>query len=165
MEQTKERTHGLVRSAIVIALYIAITVLLGPLGNGAIQFRLSEMFNYLALKNKRYIWALTVAVAVSNYIMPNSLGVVDVVVGSLSTLIFVSLGRYVTRNIKNETKRFFFFNLFFSFSMFTIAGELHYMLDLPFFLTWLTCGLGEFISLLIGGWVIQQIGKRVDLTK
>jgi uncharacterized membrane protein len=165
VSSTHEKTVGIVKAALVAALYIAITVLLGPLGNGAIQFRLSEMFNFLALKNKRYIWAVTIAVAISNGVMPGSLGIVDVVVGSLSTLIFVSLGRYLTRNIENETKRFVLFNLFFSFSMFTIAAELHVMLGLPFFLTWLTCGVGEFISMLIGGWIIQQVGKRIDLTK
>ena len=43
------------------------------------------MFNYLSLYNKRYIAAVTAGVALANIASP--LGLIDVVVGSVSTLI------------------------------------------------------------------------------
>ena len=45
--------------------------------------------------------------------------------------------------------------------MFTIALELNIMYQAPFFLTWLTTGLGELLSLLIGAVVIESVMKRI----
>lgn len=159
----------MVQIAIVAALYVAITVVLGPLGSGAIQFRLSELFNFLVFYNKKYIWAVTLGCMISNYI---GFGVVDVVVGGLSTLLFVSLGvylfkKYMTQDVLNglTNKAFIYFSIFFSLTMFTIAAELKFLFAEPFWLTWLTTGLGELLSLLIGALIISQIAKRLDLTK
>jgi uncharacterized membrane protein len=159
----------MVQIAIVAALYVLITVVLGPLGSGAIQFRLSEVFNFLAFYNRKYIWAVTIGCMISNYVV---YGMVDVVVGGLSTLLFVTLGvhlfqKYMTvDSLKGLTnKGFLYFAIFFSLSMFTIAAELKFMFQVPFFLTWLTSGLGELISLLIGAIIISQVAKRIDLTK
>lgn len=165
----KIKVVDLVQIAIVAALYIVVTVVLGPFGSGAIQFRLSELFNFLAFYNKKYIWSVTLGCVISNYI---SSGIVDVVVGSLSTLIFVTLGVYLFEKYMSQeilggltNKAFLYFSLFFSFTMFTIAAELSILFGLPFLLTWLTTGVGEFISLLIGGILISQLSKRIDLTK
>lgn len=159
----------LVQIAIVAALYVVVTVVLGPFGSGAIQFRLSELFNFLAFYNKKYIWAVTIGCVISNYI---SSGIVDVFVGGLSTLIFVSFGVYLFQKFMSQdilggltTKAFVYFSLFFSFTMFTVAAELSILLKLPFFLTWITTGVGELISLLIGSVLIYQLSKRIDLTK
>ena len=69
----------MVQIAVVAALYVIVTVVLGPLGSGAIQFRLSELFNFLAFYNKKYIWAVSIGCVISNYI---SSTLVDVFVGS-----------------------------------------------------------------------------------
>ncbi|HCN74179.1 QueT transporter family protein [Pseudolactococcus plantarum] len=165
----KIKVVDLVQIAIVAALYVVVTVVLGPFGSGAIQFRLSELFNFLAFYNKKYIWSVTIGCVISNYI---SSGIVDVVVGSLSTLIFVTLGVYLFEKYMSQdvlggltTRAFIYFSLFFSFTMFTIAAELSVLFGLPFFLTWLTTGVGELISLLIGSVIIYQLSKRIDLTK
>ncbi|MBW9297759.1 queuosine transporter QueT [Lactococcus raffinolactis] len=159
----------MVQIAIVIALYVIITVVLGPLGSGAIQFRLSELFNFLAFYNKKYIWAVTIGCMISNYMV---FGIVDVIVGGLSTLVFVSLGvylfkKYMTKDVLKglTNKAFIYFTIFFSLSMVTIAAELAIMFQVPFFLTWLTSSLGELLSLLIGAVIISQVSKRMDLTK
>ena len=62
-------------------------------------------------------------------------------------------------------KAFLYFAIFFSLTMVTVAAELSIMFDLPFFLTWLTTGLGELVSLLIGSVIVVQVSKRIDLTK
>lgn len=167
MKQSK--VVDMVQMAIVVALYVVITVVLGPLGSGAIQFRLSELFNFLAFYNKKYLWAVTLGCMISNYMV---YGIVDVIVGGLSTFIFVGLGTYLFKKdmdkpiLKGLTnKGFVYFALFFSVSMVTIAAELHLMYQAPFFLTWLTSGLGELLSLLIGAVIISQVAKRIDFKK
>lgn len=159
----------MVQIAIVIALYVIITVVLGPLGSGAVQFRLSELFNFLAFYNKKYIWAVTIGCMISNYML---FGIVDVIVGGLSTLVFVSLGVYLFKKYMTKAvlkgltnKAFIYFAIFFSLSMVTIAAELAIMFQVPFFFTWLTSSLGELLSLLIGAVIISQVSKRIDLTK
>lgn len=165
----KIKVIDMVQIAVVAALYVIVTVVLGPLGSGAIQFRLSELFNFLAFYNKKYIWAVTIGCVISNYI---SSTLVDVFVGSLSTLLFVTLGVYLFKRYMQQdvlggltNKAFLYFAIFFSLTMVTVAAELSIMLDLPFFLTWLTTGLGELVSLLIGSVIVVQVSKRIDLTK
>lgn len=165
----KIKVIDMVQIAVVAALYVIVTVVLGPLGSGAIQFRLSELFNFLAFYNKKYIWAVTIGCVISNYI---SSTLIDVFVGSLSTLLFVTLGVYLFKRYMQQdilggltNKAFLYFAIFFSLTMVTVAAELSIMFDLPFFLTWLTTGLGELVSLLIGSVIVVQVSKRIDLTK
>ncbi|WEV44804.1 QueT transporter family protein [Streptococcaceae bacterium ESL0687] len=169
MEYNKSSLLSFTKMALVTAMYVAITVVLGPLGSGAIQFRLSELFNFLAFYNKRYIYSVTLGCIISNWMVS---GPVDAVVGSLSTFIFVSLGvKFFMPYMKDRifkgllNKAFFYFSIFFSLSMFTIALELKVLFELPFFFTWLTVGLGEFLSLIIGSIIIDAISKRIDLSE
>jgi uncharacterized membrane protein len=97
-------------------------------------------------------------------------GIVDGIVGGLSTLIFVTLGvvlfkKYLRTSLKNQICPSRPFFRFFSLSMVPIAAELKCLFAAPFWLTWATRGLGELISLLIGALIICQISKRLDLTK
>ena len=92
-------TAEIARMALVTGLYVAVTLVLSVISFGAIQIRLSEMFNYLSLYNKKYIYAVTLGVALANLASP--LGLVDVVVGSVSTLIVLLLNYSVTKRVKN----------------------------------------------------------------
>ena len=56
-------TAEIARMALVTGLYVAVTLVLSVISFGAIQIRLSEMFNYLSLYNKKYIYAVTLGVA------------------------------------------------------------------------------------------------------
>lgn len=157
------------KMAIVTALYVVVTVALGSLGSGAIQFRLSEMFNFLAFYNKRYVYSVTIGCVIANWMV---FGPVDAVVGSASTYVFVTLGVKLFSKFMNEhlfggliNKVFLYFSIFFAISMFTIALELNILYGLPFFATWFTTAMGEFISLIIGSVVIEALGRRIDLTK
>ena len=99
-----------------------------------------------------------------------SFGIIDVFVGGGSTLVFLSLGVYFFRKYMNEylfngliNKAFFYFAIFFSLSMVTIAAELYLVAKAPFFLTWFTTAVGEFASLIIGGILMDKLNKRIDL--
>lgn len=154
---------SIAKMALVTALYIAVTVFLAPFSFGVVQLRFSELFNYLPLFNKRYIWAVTLGVAIANLASP--LGLVDVAIGSLSTLLVLQLSYYLTRRVKNLRKKMIITALLCSLSMFTVAGQLAFFYQLPFFYTWLTVALGELLSMSIGGILIYWISEKMDLTK
>lgn len=148
--------------ALIAALYIVITTMFTVISFGSFQVRLSEMFNYLPLFNKRYIWAVTIGVAIANLNSP--LGIIDVLIGSISTFLVLKLVQYLTKNIKSIPIKFVITALFFALSMFTVAGQLTIVNDLPFFVTWFSVGLGEFFSMVVGGIIIYWVSKKVDLT-
>ena len=62
-------------------------------------------------------------------------------------------------------KDHFLFSIFFALSMFTIALELHILNKTPFFLNWLTTGLGEFCFPDCRSYFDQKIAQRIDLTQ
>ncbi|MGT2711034.1 QueT transporter family protein [Streptococcus oriscaviae] len=157
--------------ALVAAIYVALTLTppLNAISFGAIQFRLSEMLNFLAFYNRKYIIGVTIGCMISNLI---GFGIVDLFVGGLSTLVFVTLGVMLFERYQKDyllgglvNKAFLYFSLFFSASMFTIALELKVLYDLPFFTTWLTTAGGELLSLLIGAVIIDKLSKHIDLKR
>ena len=55
--------------------------------------------------------------------------------------------------------------LIFAFSMFTVAGQLTILYGLPFWATWFTVGIGELLSMTVGGLTIFLLNKKIDLSK
>lgn len=163
MKSSRSSIQEMTKIAIVTALYVAVTVLLSVISFGPLQLRLSEMFNYLALFNRRYVIAVTLGVAIANFMSPT--WVLDVPIGSIATLLALIISRLVTRNMENLKLRMIFTAIIFAFSMFTIAVQYYILLDYPFFYTWLTIAIGELFSMTIGGIIIYMVSKRIDLTK
>ena len=155
--------------ALVAAIYVVLTLTppLNALSFGAYQFRISEMMNFTAFYRPKYIIGVTIGCMLANFF---SFGWVDVFVGGGSTLVFLSLGvllfrRYMKDYLFNGliNKAFFYFAIFFSVSMFTIALELHLLQGLPLLFTWFTTGLGEFASLFVGAIIMDKIAKQINL--
>jgi uncharacterized membrane protein len=76
------------RAAVYAALYFALTWLAGLAGlaSGAIQFRISEALLVFACVDPPAVLGLTVGTALGNY-FTSSMGLVDIVFGSLLTLV------------------------------------------------------------------------------
>ena len=165
IEKDSSRTSvtELTKTALVAALYVAVTVLLSVISFGAVQLRLSEMFNYLALYNKRYILAVTLGVVLANFMSPT--WVLDVPIGGIATFLVLILCRKVTKNITNDLVKMVITALIFAISMFTVAGQLTILYDLPFWATWFTVGIGELLSMTVGGMTIYLLNKKIDLSK
>jgi len=89
----RRRTVRLTRIAAIAGLYVAITYLLAPISFGPIQFRLSETLAILPIFGWEYVAALTVGVFFGN--IPG--GPVDMVVGTLATLIAAVLTRLLRK--------------------------------------------------------------------
>jgi uncharacterized membrane protein len=161
--RTRISVSELTKTSLVAAVYVAVTVLFSVISFGAVQLRLSEMFNYLALYNKRYVVAVTVGVILANFMSPT--WVLDVPIGGISTFLVLILCRAITKKITNDILKMVITALIFAISMFTVAGQLTILYDLPFWPTWFTVGIGELLSMIVGGITMYLLNKRIDLSK
>lgn len=87
----------LAKAGIIAALYTAITVLIAPLSYGGMQVRISEALTVLPFFTSAAIPGLFVGCLLAN-LFGSPLGLLDVVLGSLSTL----LAAFITSKIKNK---------------------------------------------------------------
>ena len=154
MKQENLSVRDLVQIAIVAAIYVALTITppLNAISYGAYQFRISEMMNFMAFYNRKYILGVTIGCMIANLY---SFGIIDVFVGGWSTLVFLSLGVYLFSRYKNQ----------YLIKDLLRLDHFYFLQGLPFFLTWFTTAIGEFASLIAGAILINQIAKRIDLTK
>ncbi|WP_192599278.1 QueT transporter family protein [Sporosarcina limicola] len=150
----------LAKIALVAALYVVVTMLLAVISFGAVQLRLSEMFNYLALYHKRYVVAVTAGVVIANFMSPTWL--LDVPIGGIATLLVLLLCRRVTRTIKNDVLKMGITAILFAVSMFTVAGQLTVLYGFPFWPTYFTVGIGELLSMTVGGMIFHSLRKKID---
>lgn len=157
------KVKELAKIAMVSGLYVALTLVLSPFSFGALQFRLSEMFNHLAIFNKRNILAVTFGCVIANMFSP--LGIIDILVGSISTLLMTTTIYFVTKKIENLKVKLFVSSLISIVFMFPIALELNYIFKVPVLYTFLVSGIGEFISMLVGAVVIYNVNKVIDFKK
>lgn len=81
----KINTRNLITAAVVGALYAVLTMVLAPISYGALQFRVSEVLCILPFFMPSTAWGLFVGCIVAN--LMSTAGVLDVVFGSLATLI------------------------------------------------------------------------------
>ncbi|KRM36764.1 hypothetical protein FC83_GL002641 [Agrilactobacillus composti DSM 18527 = JCM 14202] len=162
VDKVAHNTLELTKIAVVAALYVAVTLLIAPLSYGAIQLRLAEGFNHLAVFNKRYIIALTIGCALANIVSP--LGIIDIIFGSLGTLVMTSLSYFIAKRFKSVAARLMTSTIICTLMTFSVALELMVVNKLPFWPTYGTVALGEFVSLLIGAVVIYVVQKRVALS-
>jgi len=157
------RTREISLIGVVAALYVAITLLIAPMAYGQLQLRLSEGFNHLAVFNKRYIWALSIGVLIANMFSP--LGIIDVIFGTLGTLVMTTISYFLTRKMKNVVKRLVVSTVIDTLMMWSVAVELYFVAKAPFWLTYGWVALGELVSLIFGAVLIYVLSKRMDLSK
>ena len=142
---TKERLYYidfLAKSAVVAAIYAGLTMLL-PFSYLGLQFRVAELLTLLVFLDKRYIYGLTLGCLIANLGSP--LGPVDVVVGTMATVIALYL--------MTKTKNLFVATLWPSVVNGLIIGALlFYLLDLPFLLSAAQVFFGQFVVVTLIGY-------------
>lgn len=81
----------MVTAALLAALYLALGIAFAPIGYGPVQFRVGEALCMLAIYRKSAVWGLTLGCALTNFYgfitMANILGPLDILFGTLATLI------------------------------------------------------------------------------
>ncbi len=79
------KTKFLIQSALIAAIYIALTMVLAPLSYGPVQFRLAEALTVMPALTPAGVPGLFVGCLIANLLGPY--GLVDVILGSAATLI------------------------------------------------------------------------------
>jgi uncharacterized membrane protein len=159
-------TKDLTLIGVVAAIYILVGQI-APINlrGNAIQLRLGEGMNHLAIFNKRYIWAMTIGVFFFNLFF-GGIGIVDAISGSIQTLIMTTIVHYGSKKVSSLKGKFLLSIIVISAMMFWIAIELLFLKFAPAGSFWLTYGelaLSELISLSVGAVIIFGVSKAVDL--
>ncbi len=142
-------TKKISRTAILAAVYFVITVGLSPISYGAVQVRLAEALTLLPF----YFgpWAavsLWIGVAFANALGP--LGIVDIIGGSLITLI----AGFLTASSPNRWVGAIWPVLL---NALGVAAILSYVLNLPYWPTALSVGAGQFVAVWMVGLPLMSV--------
>lgn len=154
---------------LIAALYAVITLALGFISYGQIQFRISEILMFLPLFGKEYIIALTLGCFLANVVGP--FGVPDIIFGTLATLISSILVYYTPKLTNNNRYTLFIASLWPTIINALIIGwELYKFFGVPFVLGFLQVGFGEFVVITIVGlpvfkMVNNKYGNRIKNLK
>jgi len=141
----KKNLLYLIQAAIIAAIYVIITLTFSPLSFGPVQFRFSEALTVLPFVLKSAVPGLFVGCLIANFFSPNPLMWMDVVFGSLATL----LAAYLTM----KTKKPYLAPLPPVIVNALIIGiMLAYLYGLPLWLTISSVGLGQAVSCYVLGY-------------
>lgn len=156
------KVKKLVNLAVVSALYVVLTLPFASFSFGAIQFRLAEGLNHLGVFHKDYKWGVILGVFLTNLLFSTDLGMIDLIFGTLHTASSFFIAEFLIHNEDSLTKRMTIMTLVFSGMMFVIAAELYFVLQLPFWMSYLTLIVSELIIMALSAFVVAAIDKRVN---
>lgn len=160
----KLKLNNSIFNVVIAVLYVAMSLVLGSFAFGIVQFRYSEVLNILCIKDKKYIYGLTLGCFLTNFIGVfmglNPLGQIDAVLGTLATFI-AGLLMYQFRNIYTFKKPILSLLMPAIINGIIIGLELAYFFGSnDFVLSFITFGLGVFISeviiVLVFGLIIMK---------
>lgn len=129
-------------SAIIAALYVALTWLLAPISYGSIQFRISEILVLLVFFNPKYALAIILGTFISN--TTSALGWYDMVFGTLATTLSV-FAITKCKNVYQAALAPVVFNGI------IVALELYIALEIDIWLSLLFVSIGEIVVLFLIG--------------
>ncbi len=86
-EKNKRRIYFVVLNGMLAALYVVLTAPFANIAYGPIQFRLAEVLTVLPIFSAATIPGVTIGCFIANLINPSNLGPIDIIGGSLATLI------------------------------------------------------------------------------
>ena len=157
MNLQNKKISKLVFSAVIAAIYTVLTLLLAPISYGQIQVRASESLTLLPFLSSYSIWGVFLGCIISNLIGGN--GIIDVVFGSLATLIAAILTYYIGKsNLK--FKKYLAPLPPIIINAVVIGFILNYTLKLPLLLSIIWVGLGEAISCYVLGLILISIIEK-----
>ncbi|APQ78510.1 QueT transporter family protein [Clostridium botulinum] len=157
MNLQNKKISKLVFSAVIAAIYTVLTLLLAPISYGQIQVRVSESLTLLPFLSSYSVWGVFLGCIISNLIGGN--GIIDVVFGSLATLIAAILTYYIGKsNLK--FKKYLAPLPPIIINAVVIGFILNYTLKLPLLLSIIWVGLGEAISCYVLGLILISIIEK-----
>lgn len=147
----REKTKKITRIGVVAGLYAVLTLALGFISYGPIQFRISEVMTLLPLFGKEYILSLTLGCFLANIIGPY--GLPDIIFGTLATLISVYLVYLTGKYMKDKKECLIIASLWPTIVNAIIVGGvmLGGIFKLPIILSMFQVAFGEFVVITIIG--------------
>ncbi len=150
-------TRSLCISAVIAALYAALTILLAPISFGAIQLRVSEAMTLLPMVLPQAIPGLFVGCLIANLY---SGMITDIIFGSLATLL-AGIGTYCMRKIPALAAACPV--LINALIVGTVVAK---MSNLPVVLTMQQIGVGELVAVLLGFVLLRALGRtKLDMSR
>ena len=150
-------TRSLCVSAVIAALYAAMTLLLAPISYGPIQLRLSEAMTLLPILLPQAVPGLFVGCLIANLYTGM---LTDIIFGSLATLL-AAIGTYLLRK-----KPLLAAACPVAANAVIVGLVLSMSFNLPVALTMLEVGIGELGAVLLGMLILSGINRaKIDLSR
>ena len=150
-------TRSLCVSAVIAALYAAMTLLLAPISYGPIQLRLSEAMTLLPILLPQAVPGLFVGCLIANLYTGM---LTDIIFGSLATLL-AAIGTYLLRK-----KLLLAAACPVAANAVIVGLVLSMSFNLPVALTMLEVGIGELGAVLLGMLILSGIKRaKIDLSR
>lgn len=159
-----KRTKQWIVNAVVAAIYVVLTGAFSWMSFGAIQFRMSEILNHLAVFNKKYIIGIVAGVFISNLFFSPSV-LLDILFGTAHTLLSLLVMRFLTKNMTKIMPKMLVNTLMFAVFSFIIAAELYLAFGMPFWFSYFTVALGEIVVMLAGAPIMRLLNGYIDFNK
>lgn len=146
----KTNIKKLVTTALVAAIYATLTLVLGAISYGPIQFRVAEIMVLLPFIKKDYIWGLTIGCFLANIIGPY--GVPDIIFGTTATFLSV-YAVYMTSKMMYGKKYALLVSSIWPtvINAIIIGIMLNIFFGLPLMLSMAQVGFGQFVVITIIG--------------
>ncbi|CEK30221.1 citrulline cluster-linked gene [[Clostridium] sordellii] len=154
------KTKKLVMTSLVAAIYAVLTLVLGAISYGPIQFRIAEIMVLLAFIKKDYIWGLTIGCFLANVIGPY--GAPDIVFGTTATFLSVYAIYLTGKVMKGKKYAILIASIWPTLINAIIIGfMLNIFVGMPLILSMIQVGFGEFVVItIIGVPLYKIIGKK-----
>lgn len=145
-------TKYIVKAGVIAAIYFVVTILLGSVSYGPIQFRISESLVVLPMVEPAAIWGVFIGCLLANIGSP--FGLLDILGGSLVTL----LAAYLTSKT----------NIFYKsilppiiLNALIVSIWVSYFTKMPYYLVALYIALSKAIVTGVFGYVVITVYKRL----
>ena len=152
---SSKRVTALTRSALIAALYAALTLLLAPISYGEIQIRLSEALTLLPILLPDAVPALAVGCLLANLL--GGCTVFDIVFGTLATLLAALCTRALRKHLYAAAAMPVLFNGV------IVGAVVHYAYApvIPLPLCMLFVALGESVACFAVGPLVLRAARRL----
>ncbi|HHW56728.1 MAG TPA: QueT transporter family protein [Clostridia bacterium] len=145
-------TKYIVKAGVIAAIYFVVTILLGSISYGPIQFRISESLVILPMVEPAAIWGVFIGCFLANIGSP--FGIVDILGGSLVTLI----AAYLTSKSKVFYKGILPPIIL---NALIVSIWVSYFLKIPYYIVVVDIAISEAIVTGIFGYVVLEVYKRL----
>lgn len=157
-------TKRICRAAVIAALYATLSITLAPISSGEFQCRISEALTVLSLFFPEAIAGLTIGCLLTNLLVGN--GILDVVLGTLATLLAAITTFVIGRTVKKNLPRLILgeippilYNAFLVPITFSLTAE---ELKDGYLLYALWVGLGQLAAVGIAGSILYFAVDRLQ---